>query len=158
MGYISDILNRLAEMEKEALFTATNGRVDAVPYFPYQQTGFPYFYNRLASASYAQAQTGMDILSQVRQFNVRLVVAHLTEGYKGEAQAYVDEYLPMVIEHFCDPRYSMLQSTRYPTEMMYLRDELRIVSDTGLLVFSNSGVENTLQLGVEIVVELTLIR
>lgn len=154
MGYLHDLLLRICEVEIEAMSPV---KVDAKPFFPYSQEAFPYFYNQLAEGTYSQ-ENGMDYVFQTRRVNAYLVIAHLTEGYRGDAQEKADDYIPKVIEGFTSMKGSMLVSDAYPNRASYLLDAVRVVSDTGIRLFTNGGLQDQLQIGVQFVLELTLIR
>lgn len=154
MGYLHDLLLRICEIERLSLSPV---KADAKPFFPYSQELFPYFYNQLAEGSFSQ-DNGMDYVFQTRRVNAYLVIAHLTEGYRGDAQEKADGYIPKVIEAFTDMRGCMLVSDLYPTRANYLLDAVRVVSDTGIRLFTNGGLQDQLQIGVQFVLELNLVR
>lgn len=86
---------------------------------------------------------------------MRLVVGNVTSGYDGELQKALNEFIGAFIPHISQKAYAWLQTTSYPEPMQYLDQEMRVVSDTGIILFNNGGTEN-LQLGIEFVIELEL--
>jgi hypothetical protein len=152
----TEILARIAEMEREALFSLVGTVVDSKPYFPYKgQEAFPFWINRLATATYTNEGYGMDNLHITRQISMRLVVGNITEGYDGELQTAFNEFVGAFVPYISQKANAYLKTATYPTNMQYLEQELRLVSDTGVIIFSNNGV-GTMQMGVEFVVELEL--
>jgi hypothetical protein len=155
MSIIKEILDRLVAMEKQALASLTNSAIDSVNYGAYSQEAFPYWYNRLGGKTYSQSETGMEIISNVITINARLVIAHATAGYRGEYDDVLYDYIDAFEDYFWG--HGMLTSTDYPNGFGRLRDEARLVSNAGSLLFTNSGVEG-LQLGTEFVIELNIIK
>lgn len=153
MGYLHDCLLRICEVQKDIMSPI---RVDAVPYFPYSQEVFPYFYNQLGNGNYEQVS--MDYPVQTRVINMYLVLAHLTEGYRGDVQTKLDDYVLKVVEGFMSPKHCMLQSQAYPTPSPHLLDAVQVVSDTGVRAFTNGGLNEQLQIGVQFELRLTLVN
>jgi len=152
----TEILARISELEREALSTLVGTQVDSKPYFPYRgQEAYPFWINRLGTATYTNDDYGMDMIHITRQVIMRLVVGNITEGYDGELQEKFNEFVGDFIPYIHQKPNAWLQTTSYPTPMQYLDQELRLISDTGVIIFSNNGV-GTLQMGIEFVVELEL--
>lgn len=97
----------------------------------------------------------MDNLHITRQISMRLVVGNITEGYDGELQTAFNEFVGAFVPYISQKANAYLKTATYPTNMQYMAQELRLVSDTGVIIFSNNGV-GTMQMGVEFVVELEL--
>jgi hypothetical protein len=153
-SYLSDAMDRIVAMQKEALNTLTGGKVDAVTYWPYQQNDYPYFINRLGALS-LDNEYGEDIDGYIHVVLMRLVVGHITEGYKGETPANMYDYIPAVQAFFRNN--PMLTSTANPTAPDYLFYEARIISHTGFVVFSQGGI-GQLQVGCEFTLQLPYLR
>lgn len=151
-----EILARVSEMQREALTTLVGTQIDSVPYFPYGgQEAFPYWTNRLGTANYTQDETGMDNLHIDRQIIMRLLVGNVTEGYEGELQERLNEFIGDFVPYINRQGNAMLQTTTYPVPMQYLEQPLRLVSDSGVVVVQFGGA-GKLQLGIEFVIELNL--
>jgi len=153
-SYLHDALDRIAAMQKEALNTITAGKVDAVPYWPYQQESFPYFTNRLGSVTYEQV--GQDLTQAPYVVLMRLVIAHLTEGYKGEPQDRVYDYIPEIETYFWRQHNLTTTGGSYTARPPYLSQAIFIASHTGLVVFQNAGTFAN-QVGVEFTLETPFI-
>ena len=152
----TEILARVSEMQIDALNTLAPSGVDSKPYFPYRgQEDYPFWINRLGTATYTNEEYGMDLLHITRQISMRLVVGNVTSGYDGELQTRLNGFIGAFVPYISQKSYAWLQTDTYPVPMQYLDQEIRIVSDTGIILFNNGGTEN-LQLGIEFVVELEL--
>lgn len=136
--YETELLNRLATLEKEAM--ATLGvKADAKPYFFHTQEDFPYFTHRLASSLIgSDGSEDLDLNQPV--VIIRLVVAHVTEGYRGQPEGKLYEWGP-VIKTYIQQRTNWLQAATgpYATKMDGLQSA-RIIDSGGLRVFDNSGI------------------
>jgi hypothetical protein len=159
---LSQAMDRIAAMEKQALADLTPSvPADAVPYFPYEQEAFPYFFNRLSgvepknSLSDQDEDSGEDIVVEYYNITIRLVIGHLGEGYRGERAKDLYEYIPAVLQFFRE--HSFLTSTAYPSELDYINPlDISIPNGTGLLVFQNAGIVN-FQVGTEFTLRLPII-
>ena len=142
--YETELLQRVTAMQIEAL--ASIGVIaDAKPYFYHTQESFPYFTNRIADNSIGDdGSADIDLNNPV--VIMRLVIAHLTSGYKGEPETRVYEYGPIVKTWFNDRQW--LTSAAYPTRMDNLQLE-RVVNNGGLRAFENTGI-SAIQVGREI--------
>lgn len=148
--YETELLNRLATLEEEAM-ASINVRCDAKPYFYHVQESFPYFTNRIA------ANPITDDGSEVLDYNnplviVRLIVAHMTEGYKGEPESKLYEWGP-IVKTYIQRRNNWLEcaAAPYNTRMAGLRQS-RVSDAGGFRVFNDSGA-GVLQVGREIQVQ-----
>jgi hypothetical protein len=145
MSYLNDLLARVVALEKEAM-SSLSINADAVPYFNYAGSGFPYFTNRIADTPITN-DGSEDIDLNNPLVIMRFVVGHATEGYKGEIEAKLYTYLP-AIKTYIQQRSNWLQSAAYPTRMDNLQSA-RISNAGGLRVFQNEGINST-QVGAEL--------
>lgn len=149
-NYIEDFMDRIVAMQKEAMNTITSGVFDAVDYWPYQQEAFPYCTNRLGAMTPVN-DYGEDIVGYGRTVFMRLVVGHITEDYAGGLQNTVYTYIEPFEQYFREHPMLTTDGTTfgdYTAEPDYLFIETELQSDTGLVIFSNSGI-GPLQMGIE---------
>jgi hypothetical protein len=107
----TEILARLAETERQALFDLVADRVDSKPYFPFKgQEAYPYWTNRLGSATYTNDGYGMDILNITRAINLRLVVGNVDEGYDGEVSVRLNQFVADFVPYMSDRGRGMLRT------------------------------------------------
>lgn len=159
-SYLSDAMLRIPAMQRECLSPLKGTAVDAVGYWLYQQEAFPYWTNRLANTDefdYGEDQdTGTEDI-EWRNYTVlmRLIVGHYTEGYKGEPQTILYEYIPLVEQFFAEN--PMLTSTLYPTDPDYLHYEAQLTNHSGIVAFQNGGIGVT-QIGCEFTLIVPYVR
>ncbi len=152
---LSQAMTRIAELQKDALNTLTDGKVDAVAFFPYQQESFPYFVNWL-SGDDVDEDISEDIVFDRYVVTMRLVVGHFTEGYEGETSLDIYEYIPAIKAAFATNPY--LTSTASTTALDSIAaDGVNITGSTGLRAFVNAGL-NVTQIGVDFTLELPILR
>lgn len=142
--YLTDLLARVVAIELEAM-TSISVQADSKPFFFHTQEDYPYFTHRIVTNSVT------DSGSEEIDFNnptviVRLIIGHITEGYKGEPEANLYEWLPMLKSFFAKRMW--LTSTAYPERDDNLR-MARIVDDGGLRAFQDAGI-NAIQVGAEL--------
>lgn len=155
-GMYTEILARISEMERSALFSLKGNAVDSTPYFPFKgQEGYPYWTNRLGSATYTQDEYGMDMLHITRSVFMRLVTSNADSGYNGENQTEINQFIGDFVLYIHEPANAWLKTTTYPTAMQWLEQPIRLVSDTGIIAFQGGG-SGSLQVGIEFVIELDL--
>jgi hypothetical protein len=143
-------LERLAAIEKEALADLTPTVVaDAKAYMIHSQEAFPYFTNRVGTV--AVESDSHDIDAYEVEIIARLVVGHLTEGYRGQPESALYAYLPVVIEAI--NARELLQSHVYPAALDGLVGA-RVVGSSGLRIFETAGIQAR-QVGTEITVVCT---
>lgn len=137
-SYETELLNRVVALELEAM-ASVGIKADAKPYFFHTNEGFPYFTNRIASNLIS------DDLSEVEDINkplviMRLIVGHLTEGYKGQPESKLYEYGPLV-KSYIQNRSDFLQcaTAPYNTRMDGLR-YCKIIDAGGFRIFEDSGI------------------
>lgn len=145
------LMDRLVEMEKESITSLADG-VDAVSYFPYEQESFPYWTNRIRGM--VPGYLAQDTAHYPFQIAARLVIGHLTEGYKGEVQTKAYDYIPAVTSYFKD-RPGM-NSNAHLTQMDDIFMDFELVDIVGPIAFQNSGI-GVLQVGVEFIFTLPII-
>jgi hypothetical protein len=93
-----DIMNRLPVLQKAAL-KAIDVACDAVSYWPHQQESFPYWWNRIESAPTFESLSADHEVHRY-QISMALVIAHLTEGYKGEPIKNAYTWVPAILSYF----------------------------------------------------------
>lgn len=144
MSYLNDLLERVVALEKEAM-TSMDVKADAVPQFYHAQEAFPYFTNRIADIPISDdGSEDVDLNSPL--VIMRLVVGHITEGYKGQPEAKLYTWLPVIKIYFNERMW--LTSEKYPDKMAGLQSA-RVVNGGGLRVFENAGIA-AMQVGAEI--------
>ena len=155
-GFLSDIMDRLAAMEKEALsaFYADADDVGVLDW-PDQQTVFPYWTNRVGPYDLT-FEYGEDVPTDNFTVLMRLVGGHVGEGYEGEPQSNLHQWILAVMNFFEDRPF--LTSASYATDFDFV-DPLGalLMSHTGVVVFQNAGTLAS-QLGCEFTLTLPALR
>lgn len=146
------LMDRLVEMEKESLASLVGTDIDAVKYHPYEQEAFPYWTNRITGMT--PVYLAQDIVQYPFRVTARLVIAHFTEGYRGETATKTYQYIPAVLHYFKD-RPGM-NSTAHPTQMDDVFRDFEIVDFNGPFAFQNNGIGAT-QVGFEFVFTLPVL-
>lgn len=148
MSNVSDALDRIVASQKEII-----SGCDAYPVYFWQQETFPYWTNRLGAITH-------EIDSQLEHiFNytvtMRLVIGHLSEGYKGEREDELyTTYIPDTLAYFS--QRIQLQNASYPTQMVDLDPRGVFVRlGTGLAIFDNTGI-GVQQVGAEFTLDLPI--
>lgn len=142
---MEELLARVAELQIQALATV-GVTCDAKDYFYHVQEEFPYWTNRLGAAEYSSESEDLD--TDTYNVIMRLVIAHLTSGYKGENEKNLITWIPVVKTYF-NSREQLVTETTYPTAM----DGLfwaRVTSNTGFRIFESTGL-SAMQIGTEFV-------
>lgn len=141
--YLNMLLERLVAAETRAVSPVTHA--DAVPYFFYHQTSFPYFTNRIGDHS---PEDGSPADLQTRSYTLiaRLVVAHLSSGYEGENEALLYRLIPLIENEFASDRWMLDDSGEAIPELSAVG--VTFQRSRGLTVFSNTGIE-AVQVGTE---------
>jgi hypothetical protein len=146
---INDALIRIIAIAKESLTTLTPAVVaDGVPYFYHTQEAFPYFTIRVSdmtSAGYGEGALTQELDADTYTIILRLVIGHITEGYSGQPEDLLHDYIP-VVKAYLNAR-DQLGSAAYPTELRYLMDA-HCTGCSGYRVFQNAGI-SALQVGTE---------
>lgn len=144
---LQSALDRLCAIEKLALAAlSTPVTADAVPYMIHQQESFPYFTHRVGVIPIESDSHDLEV--EDPEIIVRLVVGHLTEGYRGQPEGSLYTYIPAVIEAVNSRE--LLQSPTYPTALDGLVSA-RITTCSGLRIFETAGVQAR-QVGTEFTV------
>lgn len=96
---LGNVLARLPLLQKAAL-AAMDSPVgaDAVDYWPYEQEAPPYFWNRVEGMTVEELAGDIEIHRY--QIAMALVIAHITEGYKGQTSHTAYGYIPAVLDYF----------------------------------------------------------
>src|SRR6185436_14029235 len=93
--YETELLERLCTLELEAMASIGVTKCDAKPYFIHAQDRFTYFTNRIASNP--RGNDGSEDLDLNNPLVIiRFVVAHLTEGGRGQPESKLYEWGPVV--------------------------------------------------------------
>lgn len=152
--YLDDAMDRLFAMQQESLNTLL-GYDCASKIWPYFQDTFPYWVTRPGQRT--NNDLSQDMRVKVRNIPMRLVLGHWNEGYESELSDRALQFIVAVDDYF-DLRED-LSSTTYPSDPDFLMPGFggRIINDTGLVIFDNSGI-GALQIGVEFVLELQYLR
>lgn len=158
-NYVQDMMKRVAAMQIEAV--ASLKTVDAKGFWPYQQEELPYFTNRWGGLTNVDDVFGEDIDQEAHVILMRLVAAHLTEGYDSatinDASNIVIQYAVLVVEYFRNHPRLTTDSGAYTGEPDYLLQDARLTNHTGVVIFSNSGI-GQLQYGTEFTLEIPFLR
>jgi hypothetical protein len=154
VSYMNEVINRLVAIEIEAMATMGVTRVDAKPYFHYTGESFPYFTHRIADTPVSDNGSEVEDLNSPTVV-IRLVIGHVTEGYRGEIEVKLYEWLP-VLKSYIQARSNWLQSVAYPAPMEDLQQS-RVINGGGLRIFQNEGINST-QIGAEIPVACTFLE
>jgi hypothetical protein len=146
MSYMNELLARVVAIQKEAMASLTPPvPVDSVPRFNHVQEAFPYFTNRIADTPVSDdGSQDEDVNSPI--LLMRLVVDHVTSGYRGEVEAKLYTWLPVIKTYFNERMW--LQSAAYPLRMENLQSA-RVINSGGLRIFDNAGIA-AVQVGAEL--------
>lgn len=116
---LNEAMLRLPEIQRGALLSLTpQVQSDAVAFWPYQQSAFPYWWNRIESMTVEEDISGdIDIHRYV--IAMALVVGHFVdEGYQGEMPARCYAWIPAIISYFHE--HADLTSDLYPDPLRFL--------------------------------------
>ncbi len=143
-----ELLLRARDLEIEALAALSPSKTAAAKeYFFHTQASFPYFTNRIGGVDVGADSEELDIYTY--QVIIRLVIGHLTSGYKGEPEGRLQLYIPQVINYFNSRQWLQTTSGSYDTAMLSLM-EARCTSSTGFRIFTDAGI-SAQQVGTEFV-------
>lgn len=149
LGPLEEVLDRLLVIEEEAFPTA-----DCIPYFFHFQDAFPYFTHRIGDLSLEQLSSQYSVDSYT--IIVRIVVAHLLEGYDGESEVKIANILPKLVRAFIGKRW--LRSDVYPEGMVGLSPNgIQLQQIRGLSVFDDGGFGSESQGIRQVGTEVTLL-
>jgi hypothetical protein len=136
--YETELLNRLAALEIEAM-ASIGVNADAKPYALHVNERFPYFTNRIASNPVGDDGSEVEDLNQPLVI-IRLVVGHVTEGYRGEPEGNLYEWGP-VVKTYIQKRSNWLTTATGPyTARMSHLQSARVTDNGGFRIFENSGL------------------
>lgn len=147
---VNELLARCVEIEKAALAALSPAvAADAVPYFIHVQESFPYFTNRIGNIEIGFDSNEMD--RDTYTVVIRLVVAHVTTGFKGAVETDLYTYIPAIITAF--NKNEGLQSAAYTTAMTDLieGENDRVISCTGFRVLEDGGLQGVKQVCAEFI-------
>lgn len=98
---LPDVMARLPVLQ-QAAFETIGKTCDAVDYWPHQQEGFPYWWNRIDSMSIDVVSLGaQDAVLHTYSVTMALVIAHLgADGFGGETTHNAYAYIPAVLDYF----------------------------------------------------------
>ena len=146
-SYESELLARCVALQLEAM-ASINVRADAKPYFFHVQERFPYFTNRIAANPIGDNGSEVEDLNNPLVI-MRLVVAHITEGYKGEPESKLYEWGP-IVKTYIQRRTNWLQTATGPyAARMEGLQSARVIDAGGFRQFQDSGIP-AIQVGREI--------
>lgn len=140
---IQNALNRIVTMQIECM-NDLSVTADAKPYFYHVQETFPYWTNRVGDILITD-DGSEDFDRDTYNFIMRLVIGHVTEGYRGEPEARLYDYIPE-IKVFFNAR-EWLESDTYTTAMNGLI-RARISAISGFRIFQDAGLSAN-QVGTE---------
>lgn len=146
---LQEALDRLAAIEVEALADLTPPiTADAKAYAIWQQEAFPYVTHRVGPLSVESDSQDFDAVEV--EVVARLVVGHLTEGYRGQPESVLYACIPALIEAI--NARELLQSNLYPDALDGLVGA-RCTGSSGLRVFETAGIQAR-QVGTEFTIVL----
>lgn len=152
------LMERLIEMEKESIDALVDNTPDAVKYFPYEQEAFPYWNNRITV--FDRINLSQDIVIYAFDITARLVIGHLTEGYRSEIYEDAYDYIASVLDYFADRALMNSNTNDTPMEDVWCDDDeyggLEIIDMTGPAAFANAAIDTT-QVAIEFVFRLPVI-
>lgn len=141
---IAELLARVVAAQK-AWGAEAGVAVDAVPFFFHTQEAFPYFTNRVSNVIVGD-DGSEDFDRDTYTVTMRLVVGHLTGGYKGEIETRLYAWMPSVKTFFNEREW--LQTPGAYAAAMNSLIRARVTGMSGLRVFDNAGV-SVLQVACE---------
>jgi hypothetical protein len=146
---LQGLMNRIVALEIEGMAALTTPvTCDAVPYFFHQQEGVPYWINRLGNYSFLAAdEWGEEVDAFVYPVTARLVIGHISGGYKGENDSNLQLYVPQMVEWFNEHENLHTATTGLTTSLDHL---IRCRTEAGIAfgIFENRAT-GTPQVGAE---------
>ena len=119
---VQSMMNRYAQLEIEGMAALSSPvTADAVPFFFHSQEGVPYWVNRMGTFELDRVEDewGEEVDTILVENTARLVIGHLTSGYKGENDANLQLYVPHMIEYF-NEHENLRTTTTYTTSLDHL--------------------------------------
>jgi hypothetical protein len=108
------IMDRLPVLQKAALAALSTPVVcDAVDFWPYQASAFPYWWNRADSMT-VEYEPGGDSEIHRYQISMAMVIGHLGEGYTGEQSDKAYTWMAGVLDYFRQHK-NLVDGTTYTT-------------------------------------------
>lgn len=147
--YLEDAMTRLVDMEQQVISGST-----AVKYPHYAQEDFPYWTNNFTEFRPGRGDDEFEYDYERRIYvaDIRYIIGHITEGYKGQPQEQFWADWPAIQDFFAEN--PGLTSTTYTTPLRYLDpQETVLLPSAGLVRFQNSGIGAD-QVGGQIRLEL----
>lgn len=158
MSYLTDLILRACVIEREAFSTITNPltnapyTIDAFPRYFAAGEAFPYCTHRISALPIDHSDNSANEQFPLPRLTIRVVVGHITEGYKGETDERIYVYIPVLTSYFGNRKW--MQSVTYPLKPDYLMDS-EVVDAGGFQIFDNRGFAGVSQVGFEIVIACT---
>lgn len=146
----NELVARACAIEKAGMLALTTPvTCDAVPRFFHTQEAFPYWTHRLGPVTgETDGEDGEDFENYAYELIARLVIGHITSGYKGENETNLYTYIPHMMTYF--NARELLQSAAYPLGQDYLI-RARVTGVRGYTEFKNSSTP-VMQVGTEFTV------
>lgn len=143
---IDELLARHSALSIEAL-ASISITADSKPYFLHTQESFPYFVYRMGGndVGFDSEDFDRDVYTVIG----RLVIGHLTQGYVGETENKLYQWIPVVKTYFNQREHLQTASGLYTTAMLGLIRS-RVTSITGFRIFEGVGIDAR-QVGTEFV-------
>ena len=150
-SYLTDLLDRAVAIEKAAFLTLTPPvtKVDAVPRFYHTQEATPYLTHRISAMPVDHSDNNENEQFPLPRLTIRCVVGHITAAYKGENEANIYTWIPLLTSYFANRKW--FQSAAFPTRPDYL-ERSEVVDAGGFRAFENTGFAGVIQVGFEIVI------
>jgi hypothetical protein len=143
-----ELLKRARDLQIEALAAlSTPVSADAKEYLFHTQEDYPYFVNRIGNIDVGADSEDIDLYTY--QVIMRLVIGHMTSGYKGEPESNLQLYIPQVVNFFNSRQWLQTTSGDYDDAMTSLM-EARITSVSGFSIYESAGISAS-QVGTEFV-------
>ncbi len=131
--YLEDAMSRLVDMEQECIANST-----AVKYPFHVQEDVPYWTNTIADYTPGDYY-GSENAQRAYTFEIRYIIGHITDGYKGQPQEQFWADWPIIVTFF-EERPGLV-STTYPDELDDLESGLtQMIGAPGFVRFQNSGI------------------
>lgn len=156
MTYLVDLKARVAQILNEKFQAEGVTAFKAEPIFPWAQDRLPYAAIRTGSKTRRRDNEEND-LRATRNIIIRLIVANSTEGYKGQAQDKLDDYITFIEEAFETNPDLVTEDETYDEPPVYLDAAGALLTgDTGLVRFSDGGNGEQDKMGVEFTLEVPI--
>lgn len=141
---LNELLQRASAVGVACFTDVIGGTLDSKPYFYHFQETFPYMTWRVGQDEITDE--GEELDTDTYTIIGRLVTAHLTEGYAGEAEQALYSYIPPLKTAF-NSNINLQTTGQFDDPMTHLI-EARLARLTGYRVFQDSGFKSQ-QIGCE---------